>query len=135
MILHILLIANIFLLYIGQSFLPFYLKRQIILPKNHPLLALLVQDTNVRNCHSGRDLSLGLIREKFWIVHTKSLIKKVLFNCHYCKRQRFLLKASLMSELSIERLSVVKQPFAHTGVDYFGRLQLTLARKPGQIRL
>ena len=39
---------------IGQSFLTFYSKHQIVLSKNHPLLALLVQDVHVKNCHSGR---------------------------------------------------------------------------------
>ena len=34
-----------------------------------------------------------------------------------------------MSELSIERLSVVDQPFAHTGVDYFWPLLVKLDKK------
>ena len=82
-----------------------------------------------QNCHSGRDLTLGVIREKFWIVHAKSLIRKLLFDCHYCKHQRVLLKTLLMSELPIERFSVVKQPIAHTGVDYFGPLSVNLNKK------
>ena len=114
---------------IGQSFLSFHSKHQIILPKNHPLSALLVQDTHVRNCHSGRDLTLSLIREKFCIVHAKSLIRKVLFDCHYFKRQRVLRKPPLISELPLERLSVVDQPFIHTGVDYFGPLLVRLNKK------
>ena len=109
------------------SFLPFHSKHQIILPKNHPLSALLVQDAHVRNCHSGRDLTL--IREKFWIVHAKSLIRKALFDCHYCKRQRVLPKPPLTSELPLERLSVVDQPFVHTGVDYFGPLLVKFNKK------
>ena len=34
-----------------------------------------------------------------------------------------------MSELPIERFSVVKQPIAHTGVDYFGPLSVNLNKK------
>ena len=34
-----------------------------------------------------------------------------------------------MSELPIERLSVVDQSFAHTGVDYFGSLIVRLNKK------
>ena len=93
------------------------------------LLALLVQDTHVRNCHPERDLTLSLIREKFWIVHAKYLIRIVLFDCHYFKRQKVLPKPPIMSELPIERLSVVDQPFAHTGADYFGPLLVKLNKK------
>ena len=89
----------------------------------------MVHDAHVRNCHSGRDLTLSLIREKFWIVHAKSLIRKVLFDRHYSKRQRILPKPPLISELPIERLCVVDQPFAHAGVDYFGPILLKLNKK------
>ena len=34
-----------------------------------------------------------------------------------------------MRELSIKSLSVVHQPFAHTGVDYFGQLLVKLNKK------
>ena len=43
----------------------YHSKHQIILPKNHSLSELLVQDAHVRNCHSGRDLTLSHIRESF----------------------------------------------------------------------
>ena len=114
---------------IGQSFPPFYSKHQIILPKKHPLSAILVQDPHARNFYSGGDLTLSLIRETFWIVHAKYLIRKVLFDCHYCKRQRVLPKPLLMSELPIEKLSAVNQPFAHNEVDYVGPLLVKLNKK------
>ena len=89
----------------------------------------MVEDALVRNCHSGRDLNLSLIREKFWIVHAKSLIKRKLFDCHYFKRQRVLPKTPLMSKLPVERLFVVDQLFAHTGVDSLGTILVKLNKK------
>ena len=114
---------------IGQSFLLFHSKHQINLPKTHPLSALLVQKVHVRTCHSRKYLTASLIREKFWIVHAKSLIRNVLFGCYCCKRQRVLSKPPLMSKLPLERLSVVDQPFAHSGVDYFGPLLVEFKKK------
>ena len=64
---------------IGQTFRPSYSKHQIILSKNHSLSALLVQDVHVKNCHSGIDLTPSLIRETFWIINAKSLIKGVVW--------------------------------------------------------
>ena len=72
------------------------------------LSALLVQDG-----HSVRDFTPNLIREKFWVVHAKSLTTEVLFDLYYCKTE-VLPKSSLMSELPTERLHVVDQPYAHT---------------------
>ena len=48
---------------IGQSFLPFFPKHQIMLSKNNLLSTLLVQDVHVKKWHSGGDLNLSLIWE------------------------------------------------------------------------
>ena len=48
-----------------------------------------------KNYHSVRDLTLGLIKEIFWKVHAKSLIKKGLFDCYYSKHLRVLPKPPL----------------------------------------
>ena len=111
---------------VAHSFLPFDSKHQIILAKKHHLSELLI---NVRNCHSGRELTLNLLRERFWIIHAKSLVRKELLNCSYCKRQRILPTPPLMSDLPAERVSVPTSPFIHTEIDYFGPLFVKLSRK------
>ena len=88
-----------------------------------------MQDVHVKNCHSG-DLTLRIIREKFWIVHVRSLVRKVLFDCHNCDRKTVLPKSPLTSKLPTEGLSVVNHPFAHTGTDYFEPLLVKLNMKP-----
>ena len=110
------------LLSLRPSFLPFDSKHQIILAKKHHLSELLIRDIHVDNCHSGRELTLDLLRERFWIIHAKSLIRKVLLNCTYCKRQRILPTPPLMNDLQAERVSVPTSPFIHTGIDYSGPL-------------
>ena len=114
---------------VAHSFLPFDSKHQIILAKKHHLSELLIKDIHVRNCHSGRELTLNLLRERFWIIHAKSLVRKELLNCSYCKRQRILPRPPLMSDLPAERVSVPTSPFVHTGIDYFGPLFVKLSRK------
>ena len=114
---------------VAHSFLPFDSKHQIILAKKHHLSELLIKDIHVRNCHSGRELTLNLLRERFWIIHAKSLIRRVLLNCSYCKRQRILPTPPLMSDLQAERVSLPTSPFIHTGIDYFGPLFVKFSRK------
>ena len=65
----------------------------------------MIKDIHVRNCHSGRELTFNLLRERFRIIHAKSLIRKVLLNCSYCKRQRILPTPLLMSDLPAESVS------------------------------
>ena len=48
---------------IGQSYLPFEEKHQILLSKKHFLSPLLVLDKHERNCHIGREQTLPLLRE------------------------------------------------------------------------
>ena len=74
----------------AYSFLLFDSKHQIILAKKHHLPKLLIKDIHIRNCHSGRELTFNLLRERIWIIHAKLLIRKVLLNCTYCKQQRIL---------------------------------------------
>ena len=49
---------------VAHSLLPFDSKHQIILAKKHHLSELLIKDIHVRNCHSGRELTLNLLRER-----------------------------------------------------------------------
>ena len=88
---------------VTHSFLPFNSKHQIILAKKHHLSELLIRYIHIKNCHSRRELTLNLLRERFWIIHAKSLIRKVLLNCSYCKRQRILPTPPLMSDLPVEK--------------------------------
>ena len=41
------------------------------------------------NCHCGREReqTSGLLKETVWIINGKSLTRKVLKECRYCKRQ------------------------------------------------
>ena len=89
----------------------------------------MIKDIHIRNCHSGRELTLNLLREKFWIIHAKSLLRKVLLNCSYCKRQKILPTPPLMSDLPAERVLVPTSPFIHTRIDYFGPLLVKFSRK------
>ena len=105
---------------IGSAYIPYSSKHQVIISNNHPIASLLVLYIHVTNFHSGRDLTLNLLREFYWIINAKSLIHKVLKSRLYCKRLRNQPKPPIMSDLSPERLSSLLPPFYFTGVDYFG---------------
>ena len=96
---------------IGSAYITYSSKHQVLIFNNHPIASLLVFYMYVTNFHSGRNLTLNLIRESYWIINAKSLICKVLKSCLYCKRLRSQPKPPIMSDLPPERLSAFLPPF------------------------
>ena len=75
-----------------------------ILSKDHYLSRLLIKEINEQNAHVGREHALSLLRKHFWIVACRVLIKKVLSNCLYCRRQFVKPSALCMRNLPKETL-------------------------------
>ena len=77
--------------------------------KKSPVISTLGISIQGKNYHSVRDLTLSLIREIFWKVNTKSLIKKGLFDRCYCKHQRVLPKPPL--RMVIHRVKSIEKRY------------------------
>ena len=99
-------------------------KHQLILAKEHPLSSLVIQNIHEENFHVGREHTLALLRQHYWIPACRELIRRILHNCFRCRRDRVLPKPTFMGDLPKERLSIGKTPFNNTGVDYFGPYML-----------
>ena len=50
---------------IGSDYIPCSCKHQVIISNNHLIVSLLVFYIHVTNFHSGRDLTLNLLRESY----------------------------------------------------------------------
>ena len=85
-------------------------KHQVILAKDHPLSLLVIQNIHGENFHVGREHTLALLRQHYWIPACRGLIRRILHNCLRYKRDRALPKPTFMGDL----------PFNNTGVDCFG---------------
>lgn len=106
----------------------FEAKHQVILPPVHPISKLLIQDVHERHLHVGKEHTLALVRQQFWIPRGKSLTKMVLKDCLYCKRRRATPCVPVMASLPKERLAATEPPFTNTGVDYFGPMKVKRGR-------
>ena len=102
-------------------------KNQVIINKSHPISKLIIKDC--QGAHIGREHTLALLRHKIWIPSCRGLIRKVLFDCLYCKRERIKPQKAFMSELPKERLDAYQKPFYNTGIDFFGPVIVKLSRK------
>ena len=108
--------------------IPFEAKHQVILPPAHPLSRLLVQDLHEKHLHVGREHTLALVRQTFWISRGKSFVRKIINDCLHCKRRRAKPNVPVMASLPKERLALCEPPFTNTGVDYFGPMNVKRGR-------
>ena len=108
--------------------IPFEAKHQVILPPAHPLSRLLVQDLHEKHLHVGREHTLALVRQTFWISRGKSFVRKIINDCLQCKRRRAKPNVPVMASLPKERLALCEPPFTNTGVDYFGPMNVKRGR-------
>ncbi|XP_055623164.1 uncharacterized protein LOC129766610 [Toxorhynchites rutilus septentrionalis] len=60
---------------------PFDSKHPIVLPSNHSLTILIARSIHLRTAHSGPNLLLATIRQRFWPLRGRNLVRKVVRNC------------------------------------------------------
>ena len=104
--------------FIGQSS-----KHPAILPCDHRLSSLIIQDIH-GVVHLGNEWILSLLRNKFWIVKARSLIKR---NCFTCKKLYGKPMNQKMAHLPPDR-TISQNPFSYVGIDLFGPFLVKVGR-------
>ena len=94
-------------------------RHEIILPKDHQVVTLIVRYYHMRSGHSGQEYVLGLLRERFWIVKARVTVRRVLRGCFDCKRRQKTLGEQKKADLPVDRVTPDKPPFSFVGVDCF----------------
>ena len=113
---------------LNKAPIPFEAKHQVLLSPAHPLSRSVVQDIHQRHFHVGREHTLALVRQQFWILRGKSFIRKIINECLHCKKISAKPTVPLMASLPKERLALCEPPFTNTGVDYFGPMNVKRGR-------
>jgi len=99
-------------------------KHPIILPK-HGISELLIDHVHRATLHGGPQLTLRTLREKYWIIGGRRLVKKHIRRCVICAHQAARLSMQLMGNLPEPHVNP-SSPFSHTGVDYAGPFGILL---------
>ena len=128
--LHPLLIDNI--IRVGgrnkHANVPFNQKHQMIIHKNHPLSKLVIKHTHESNFHCGREQTLSILRNKYWIPNVRGLIRKIITDCLHSRKVSATPSPSFMADITEERLQHNHKPFTNTGTDYFGPFHVKLSK-------
>ncbi|GFW57408.1 integrase catalytic domain-containing protein [Trichonephila clavipes] len=60
----------------------------IILPGECLFTQRLIEYHHRQNCHAGAQILLGILRERFWIVRSRRVVRKIVRSCIRCKRYK-----------------------------------------------
>ncbi|XP_055527820.1 uncharacterized protein LOC129720382 [Wyeomyia smithii] len=110
------------------SSIPYDGKHQILLPEKHHVTQILIRQLHCDNFHIGQQGLLCIVRERYWPINAKILIRRIVSKCYTCFRQNPPTVNQFMSNLPDYRITP-SPVFSNTGVDYAGPVYLKEAGK------
>ncbi|XP_070524592.1 uncharacterized protein [Cardiocondyla obscurior] len=106
-------------------------RHPILLPQESHFAKLLVDKFHRQTLHGGVQLTLASIRQSYWILNARTIIKSHIHKCPQCIRWKRSIKTPLMGDLPHMR-TTPSPPFANTGVDYAGPIMIRTSKGRGQ---
>ncbi|XP_029165684.1 uncharacterized protein LOC114936606 [Nylanderia fulva] len=99
--------------------------------EQHPILVprgqvsyLLIAQAHKHTLHGGVQLVLRTLRQRYWLLGGRNLVKNHIRQCVSCIRYSARVSSQLMGDLPSPRVQP-SSPFTHTGVDYAGPFFIT----------
>ncbi|CAG9133315.1 unnamed protein product [Plutella xylostella] len=115
----------------SNSDLDFDNQHPILLPRDDHAVNLIIQYYHKKYLHAGPELLLSLLRQKYWILSARRVVRRIVHQCNVCFRARPRPTYPLMADLPDCRTKQVTKPFTHTGCDYAGPIAYTPVRRRG----
>ena len=109
--------------------LPNDLRNPILLPRNHPLVYLLLQHMQETNRHCGYQRLMHKARGKFWIIGLRGMAKYLTNKCVVCHKLRKKPLSQIMGQVPSLRVAAGFPPFTNTALDMFGPFHIRVGRK------
>ena len=91
----------------------------MILPKSYHVSVFIVRYYHRVLGHAGREHVLSVVRQCFWILRGRVLVRQILSSCVRCRRRNSPPLQQFMADLPKERLIPYQPPFTYTGLDFF----------------
>ncbi|XP_039447736.2 uncharacterized protein LOC120426987 [Culex pipiens pallens] len=103
-------------------------KHPYILDHRHPFTKLIVTHYHETMFHAGQQLLISAVRERFWPINIRNLVRELIHKCVDCFRVKPKVLDQLMADLPPERVTPCT-PFARVGVDYCGPFQVAYPQR------
>nr|XP_012215649.1 PREDICTED: uncharacterized protein LOC105668053 [Linepithema humile] len=108
-----------------------YAERHPIILADHRVVRLLISKAHKVTLHGGTQLTLRVLRQQYWIISARSLVKQHIRNCVICVRNRAKPLNQKMAALPARRVNPAP-PFSSVGLDYAGPFLVTTHAARGQ---
>ena len=117
---------------INNSSLPLESKNPVFLPAKHDFVRLLIEHTHVKNMHSGARDTLINLRERYWILKGRQVVRSAVRRYVTCKRyEGKAFDTSEAPDLPSYRV-MESPPFSSTGLDFAGSLYVNDKQETGK---
>ena len=88
----------------------------VILPKSSPVSVLIVRYYHHVLGHAGREHVLSVLRQRYWILRGRALVRQILSKCISCRKRNMPALQQAMADLPKERLVPYHPPFTWTSL-------------------
>ena len=109
--------------------LPQEMRNPVILPRDHPLVQLLLRHLHEKRGHCGYKSLIHEARRNHWIIGVRNMSKALTAKCITCRKLRKKPLDQLMGQIPSLRVAAGFPPFSNTAIDMFGPLHIKLNRK------
>ncbi|XP_029166209.1 uncharacterized protein LOC114937015 [Nylanderia fulva] len=113
-----------------HALLPYDEKHPVIVPPASWMTRLLIESCHRRFLHGGVQMTLGLLRLRFWVPRGRTVVKQQLHRCVTCTRWRAATPQPPMGNLPRDRVTPTR-PFLSTGLDYAGPIFIRTSKGRG----
>ena len=113
--------------------IPFDAIHLMILPRDHPVSTFIVSHYHEYLGHAGRAHILTTLRQRFWLLQPRTLVRQVLQKCVSCRKRKEAPMQQLMADLPKERLIPFQPPSTYTGEDFFGPFHVKRGRSTEKV--
>lgn len=111
--------------------IPDYMKHPIILG-DHYIVKLLIRNIHEKQTlHGGAQLMIRMLRDEYWILRARDLVRGSIRKCVVCVRHRARPLSQIMGDLPLDRV-IPARAVKKIGLDYAGPHKVTAFRGRGQ---
>ncbi|XP_072400853.1 uncharacterized protein [Diabrotica undecimpunctata] len=108
---------------LNYSSFSFEKKHPVILSAQSHLAQIIARQAHLNLLHAGPQHTLANIRDQYWIINGRILVKNIVKHCIPCFRFKPTKIKPIMAPLPNMRHNA-RQPFEHVGVDYAGPIMI-----------